>query len=159
MIEEKIAPQNTSNSKPVKHPWVIYFVALWSFFGIAGFVSTFIRVMTRASPVLNQLFNLVLFALIIAIIIYVMKMRRSAIISFGIACILLALYNLINIIFLLLSNGLTDEAIHLGIFYAIPSVILAAIVLRPSFLKLANQYQTYKKFESEQILALKKSLQ
>ena len=148
MNESKSVLKPSSESNEAKKPWVIYLMAIWSFFGIGSYLSTIVRVIGRDNQALLQFgcIGVLLFA--IALIVYVLRMNRVAIILFGCLCMALALWQTVNVANVLISQGTGNPIVYLFLYYIIPSTILAIVALRPSFLKNATQYTKNKKYGS-----------
>ena len=153
--EAELNSPNQAFPKDVNRPSVIYFMAIWSFIGLSGFLSTAVRVLGRGNPEVLQIGGLAVLVFAIFFFIYILQMKRMFIIIFGILCIALALWQSFNILGILLSEIPSNPIVYFLLFYIIPSAILAALALRPNFLELADNYRAFKHFQSMQKASLK----
>jgi hypothetical protein len=153
--EAELESSSQGIPREIKRPWAVYFMALWSFFGITGFLTTAIRVLSQGNQEVLQIGSLAILVFAVILIIYILQMRRYFIVVFALLCILLALWQTFNLIDVLLSENPGNPIIYLLFFYIVPSVILATLALKPRFLELADNYRKFKHFESMQKASVK----
>jgi hypothetical protein len=120
-------------------------MAIWSFFGISSFLNTIVRVLGRDNQALLQFGTIGVLLFAIVLIVFILRMNRAAIIFFGCSCIALALWQTVNVVNILISQGTGNPIVYLLLYYIIPSAVLAVIALRPNFLENAAQYRKNKK--------------
>lgn len=141
--------------KGVKRPRVIYFMALWTLFGISGFLTSAVSVLTEGSQDAYQIGIITVLFIAFVLIVYILQMRRHFIITFGVLCVLLAVWQSINLIGVLLSGYSGEPVVYFLLFHILPSTLLASFAFKPKLLELADNFRRYKHFELMRKASLK----
>lgn len=142
----------------VSRPWYVYLMALYAFFGVAGFASSLSTVLFASNPDILNISKIIVLLFAIALVVNIIKMKKKYLVTFGICCILLGAWQILNIGAVLVSGAfqkLPAAAILLS-FYVIPSCAMAALIFRPKFLSIADKYRSFKKQEAMTKIAMKK---
>jgi hypothetical protein len=144
----------------VSRPWYVYLMALYAFFGIAGFATSLSSVLFAANPDILTISRIIVLLVAIALVVNIIKMEKKYLITFGICCILLGVWQILNIGAVLLSGAFQKlpAAAVLLLFYVIPSCAMAVLVFRPKFLSIADKYSKFKKHEAMTKIALAKTV-
>jgi len=138
----------------VKKPWPLYFMALWSFFGIGGFLSSASRVIFSQHEHILPIASLTALAVPIVLVYFLVKFNRHALIVFAILAISLALFQLFNIASILLTEGYNPIILFM-LYYVVPSIILSPFAISKKYRELSLQYELYQKQENMRRSALK----
>ena len=142
--------------KYTKRPWYVILMAVWAFWGIGSFALSLVRFFFKGNQQTYQLVAAILLCLVIVMIVNIVKMKKPAIIIFGILNVLLAIWQSLNLL-KLFSFGTPKTGIVVYLLYlAVPSLIMAYLSLRPSFLYYCVKFSESKDFQSIQKIASKK---
>lgn len=165
MVEKKddaIAADDDSGLflMPVSRPWYVYLMALYAFFGVAGFATSLSSVLFASNPDILKFSRLIVLLITIALVVNIIKMEKKYLITFGICCILLAVWQILNIGAVLVSGAFQKlpAVTIILLFYVIPSCAMAALTFRPKFLSIADKYRKFKKQEAMTKIAMKKTV-
>ena len=132
------------NLVEVKKPWALFSMALWTFFGFGGFLSSLTKVMFSNNETLLQIVFCGIISIVIALIYFLLKFNRKALMIFAALSFALALFQVFNIARILLTIGF-NPIIYFLLFYVIPSIFLGWLAVTKKYLSLATQYEKYKK--------------
>ena len=142
--------------KPVRRPWYVYLMAIWAFFGIGGFSMSLSRVLSIGNPQILPILGSIVLAFIIVLIVNIIKMKKVFLIVFGVCSTILVLWHGFNLFRMLSSGGQFNPMIFFFLFYLIPSIVMAALSLRPKFLSLADNFRKYENQEAMMKIAMKR---
>ncbi|WP_180147258.1 hypothetical protein [Desulfoluna butyratoxydans] len=143
--------------KYTKRPWYISIMAIWALFGIGGFSISLARYLSHGNRDVYQILGVVILSLTIVLMINIVKMKKPIIIAFGVLNIALGLWQSLNLINHIFNGRPHPSIIGFLLFIIIPSLIMAYLSLRPSFLFHSDKFSEYKNLLSMQKISLKKT--
>lgn len=135
---------NTSN---VKRPWPLFLMALWSFFGIGSFLSSLNQTLFSENETLLQLAFIATIGATIALMYFLVKFNRNALIVFAVLSFALAAFQIFNVITILLTNGF-NPIVYFLLYYIIPSFALGWLAFTKKYSSSAKKYTEYEKQEA-----------
>jgi len=140
---------------PTLRPWYVYLMAGWAFIGVGGFLSSIVRTLAGNNQQALQFASIVVLVFAVVLVVNVLKMKKAFLILFGVLCALLAAWQLVNAIGVLLSQNPANPVLFLLLFFIAPSVIFAVVSLRPKFLESALRYRAHREQEAMRKVAMK----
>lgn len=149
---------DTAPSLPIqtKKPWYVYLMAAWVFFGLGNFMLSSARVLTDGNLELLQYYSIAILVVVAVMLVNVIRMHKNYLITFGVLCVLMALWRSVNVVALLQSEIPDNPIIYFLLIFIVISAIMAVLSLRPSFLNRAVSYRAYTDQEATRKFAMKK---
>ena len=138
----------------MKKPFPVYFMALWAFFGVGSFLSVLCRSAFSENETLLQVSALAVLGISITLAYFLLKFNNHSLRLFGILCVALAAFQLLNIASILLTRGF-QPSIYFSLYYVIPSLILAWPAFSNEYQELASQLATNNQQEAMRKTAFK----
>lgn len=143
--------------KYTKRPWYISIMAIWALFGIGGFSIRLARYLSNGNRDVYLILGVIILSLTIVLMINIVKMKKPILIAFGVLNITFGLWQSLNLLNHILNGRTHPGIIGFLLFIIIPSLIMAYLSLRPSFLFHSEKFSEYKNLLSMQKISLKKS--
>lgn len=132
----------------LKKPWPVFLMALWAFFGIGGFLSSYARVMSGDNVELMQGFSIAALILSIGLAYYLSQFNKKSLTVFASLSILIALHQLFGLGKVLLSQNPSNPIIYLHLYFIVPSLILSKLALSSDYSNRTEGYAAYLKQEA-----------
>ena len=148
--EASVDTDNKPTVGPVFRPRAIYFVAAWCFIGLGGFLNLMLKGFAPQLNISPQAAALVVLVFSVAFVIGVFKLVRVWLIAAAILFAMLGLFQAVTLVTSLLAGHSSGPLIGIKLFYAVPSLICAWYVSRPSFLKRPTEFNSYRKQQAMQ---------